>query len=607
MLTALTSALFDEPAPGHDPGHEHWAHLVSRPEFAYRAGLGHQERAELAYDRLRLVNDSVADPRALAGDVHRLAALHEWTAVVDGSLATVAGIHYNLFLGSLLDHDPHPARRRHLDDLLAMRRIGTFLCTELDHGNDAAALETTATLDRETGTYVLHTPHPGARKYMPNTSPAGGPKSAVVAARLLADGRDHGVFLLLAELADADGPRPGVHVELLPERTGSPVDHCLTSFDRVRLPASALLTGDHGRLGPDGSTVSGPGSRRKRFLRSIGRVTEGKLCMSAAGVGASRAALAIAVRYAGLRRISGTSAGSRVPLSAHRSHTDRLLAACATAYATTFLHRAATRAWAGHAPEDRARAERLVAVTKAWNTWRTRDVLVECRERCGAQGLFPANGLAELPLNVEGAITAEGDNLAVWVKAAAEHVFAHEEPRPIRATGADPLADPEAPPGPGVLRDPYVLRDLLAADEARLRRHAAARIRSGPAGDPLARWNHASPAAQDALAAYALVQAADAFLDAVGTVGDPRARALLADLCRLFLLQQVHPRSGDLAAAGLLSVPQAGGIATEAEALRARLTPHLETLTEAFALPAPLMDRLPLMDRPPAGPVPADR
>lgn len=588
---ALTAVLLDEPAAGH----EHWAHLVSGPGFAHRPGLGHDERIELAYERLRLVNASVADPLALAADVHRLAALHEWTGVVDASLTTVAGIHYNLFLGSLHDHDddPSPRHRRHLADLAAMRRIGTFLCTELDHGNDAGALETTATLDRATGTVELHTPHPGARKYMPNTSSAGGPKSAVVAARLLADGQDHGVFLLLVELADEDGPRPGITVELLPARTGSPVDHCLTTFDRLRLPASALLGGDHGRLAADGSLTSAVGSRRKRFLRSIGRVTEGKLCMSASGVGVSRAALAIAVRYAGVRHISGTAAGSRVPLAAHRSHTDRLLTACATVYAMTFLHRAATRAWAGRTPEGRARTERLVAVTKAWTTWQARDVLIECRERCGAQGLFPANGLAEFPLDIEGAITAEGDNLAVWVKSAAEHVFDHEEHRPVRSSGAGDLLD-----------DPYALRDLLAADEARLRARAAAALRSGPAGDPLARWNHASPAAQDALGAYALVQAADAFLDAVGAVGDPQARALLADLCRLFLLQHVHPRGGDLAAAGLLPAGRLGELPAAIEALRVRLTPDLGTLTDAFGLPEALLARIPILGPDRAGRVP---
>ena len=70
---------------------------------------------------------------------------------------------------------------------------------------------------------------------------AGGPKSAVVAARLLVDGEDQGVFLFLTPLSDERGHLPGVRVRRLADRTGTPVDHCLTSFDHVRLPREAML------------------------------------------------------------------------------------------------------------------------------------------------------------------------------------------------------------------------------------------------------------------------------------------------------------------------------------------------------------------------------
>ncbi|MFD5318765.1 acyl-CoA dehydrogenase [Streptomyces sp. NPDC127098] len=578
----LSRSLFDE-----DPqvGHEHWRRLVADEALAHRGGLSHAERVELAYQRLRMVNASLDEPWRLAADVHRLAALHEWLAVADGGLTTVAGIHYNLFLGSLVDHDPHPDRD--LTPLLAMDRVGTFLCTELDHGNDAAALETTATFDAAAGGFVLHTPHPGARKFMPNTSDSGGPKTAVVAARLRVSGEDQGVFLFLVELSDATGLRPGISVRRLPERLGSPVDHCLTSFDQVLLPHSALLQGEHGRLTAQGRMTSGVGNRRKRFLRAIGRVTTGKLCMSACGLGGARAALAIAVRYAGRRHVNGMTAGRRVPLTAYRSHTDRLLGATATAYAMTHLHRAATRAWARaqHEPALREDAEHLVAVTKAWNTWEARRMCVESRERCGAQGLFPANGIADFLVNIEGPITAEGDNLVIWVKAAAELLFAatipHQGPIPARA-----------------LDDPRALRAVLAAHEATLRARATAVLRSGPAGDPLARWNHAVGPAQEALSVHAVVQATDAFLDAIDNVGagaGAGAAGLLTDLCRLFLLDRLRPLAGELLADGLLPVDEVRRLPAVVDDLRARLTPHLEEFVDAFALPEELLNRLPMI------------
>ncbi len=307
-LGELAEILFRDGDEGPDL-HGWWRKAVSTDLFRHRAELSVEERWQQSYDRLRALNeellcvvpDMVRDPRALA-------ALHEWTSVVDGATATVAGIHYNLFLGSLHDDAVSPARD--LDGFAALAATGTFLCTEYAHGNDAAALETIARYDRERDDFVLHTPHEGARKYMPNTSPAGGPKTAVVAARLLVGGRDEGVFLFLTPLSDRHGALPGITVTMLPERIGSPVDHCVTSFDQVRLPRTALIQGEHGRLAADGTFTSAVGSPRKRFLHAIRRVTVGKLCMSASTLGGSRAALAIAVRYAYQRHISGRRPGS---------------------------------------------------------------------------------------------------------------------------------------------------------------------------------------------------------------------------------------------------------------------------------------------------------
>ena len=244
--SALTRVLYDG---RFDEVHSHWRELFTAQAVAAEE-QSHDTRVQRAYAQLRAANRSLTDPRGLANDPHRLAAMHEWAATVDQSLATVAGIHYNLFLGSLLDADPHPARE--LAPFLTMERTGTFLVTELGHGNSAARLETTATYHAEDGTFTLHTPVPAARKFMPNTSLLGGAKSAVVAARLLVAGEDRGVFGFLVPLHDGQALLPGVHIRRLPAKAGSPVDHCLTWFDGVTLPRHALLEGEHGRLDADG-------------------------------------------------------------------------------------------------------------------------------------------------------------------------------------------------------------------------------------------------------------------------------------------------------------------------------------------------------------------
>ncbi|MFJ9381796.1 hypothetical protein [Streptomyces sp. NPDC101455] len=95
-------------------------------------------------------------------------------------------------------------------------------------------------------------------------------------ARLLVGDRDEGVFLFLVPLSNPRGTLPGVTVTVLPDRIGSPVDHCVTSFEHVRLPRTALLQGEHGRLTEEGTFTSAVGSPRKRFLHAIRRVTAGQ-------------------------------------------------------------------------------------------------------------------------------------------------------------------------------------------------------------------------------------------------------------------------------------------------------------------------------------------
>jgi acyl-CoA oxidase len=565
--------------------HQPWRSLIARREFKNAPGLSHTERTALSYARLRLVNETVDDAEDLASDPHRLASLHEWTGAVDASLGALSGIHYNLFLGSL--HDHNATAHRSLADFTSMRRTGTFLCTELEHGNDAACLKTTATYDRSAGEFVLHTPTPGAQKFMPNTSTTGGPKTALVAARLLVDGEDQGVFLFLTPLSDEKGHLPGVTVRLLPERAGHPLDHCLTSFDQVRLPREALLESEHGSLDVDGNLSSTLGNRRKRFLRSVHRVTTGKLCMSGAAVGVSRAALAIAVRYAHARYISGPKANEYVPLAAHRSHHGRLLYGLSTAYAMTFLYRRVVSQWAEHDGSDQPELERLIALTKSWTTWQARDIAIECRERCGAAGLFSANALSDIATNIEGTITAEGDNLVISLKAAAEMLFGHQ-PTPRHN---------ERPVGEQSLTDAHFLRDLLCEAEAIWQSKARSALRQGPPRDPVRRWNAASSSALKMADVHTRLQAADAFLDAAAQAVGSKARHLLHQLARLFLLKEVSQHAGELLAGGLLSVEHVRDLPDAIEEIIADLAPHMMSLVDAFDLPEEFFAEIPLANK----------
>ncbi|MEJ8654805.1 acyl-CoA dehydrogenase [Streptomyces sp. MS1.AVA.3] len=561
--------------------HEPWRALLGDNHFHYQRDLSTTERTELSYQRLHRINSNVDSPFVLAMDPARLAGLHEWLTVADGTAASLASIHYNLFMGSIVE--AHHDSRRDLDDVTAMRATGVFLCSEIGHGNDAAELETTATRDPDTGGYVLHSPTESAHKFMPNSSRVGGQKVGVVAARLISDGVDHGPYLFLTPLSDSDGnPLPGVRVRPLPERIGTPLDHCVTAFDRVQLPAEALLEGKHGQISSNGTFTSNLSNPRQRFLASIARVTPGKLCMSAAAIGVARASLAIAVNYAHHRHISGFDNGL-VPIAAHRSHHERLISRLATAFAMTYLHRQTLRTWAAHDDDNRKTAERDVAIAKAWITWHGREIATESRERCGAHGMFPLNGIAHHAQNVDGAITAEGDNLAISVKAAAQMLRARQAPRTALALGS-------------LNRDQATLRDLyqvLTAAEAIPAHRAHVRLRASTKHG-LDRWNEVSLSALEAVSARAACHAAQAFLNAIEECDNPQARLILEELCRQFLLRQIQERASVLLAEGHLSAPAGRQLPDAIEASVARLAPHMLTCVNSFKLPEDYLASIPI-------------
>ncbi|WP_406447634.1 acyl-CoA dehydrogenase family protein [Streptomyces sp. NBC_00876] len=599
VVDRLTTVLLGEEARRE---HGFWRRLVATEPFRRPSGPppgpSPDERLALTYARLHRLNEALDSGARLAADPRALAALHEWLAPLDPALTTVAGIHYNLFLGTLLDHDPD--NPRDLSDFLRLRRTGTFLCTEVAHGNDAAAVETTATYDRERDGFVLNTPGPGAQKFMPNTGPAGGPKTGLVAARLIVGGTDHGVFLLLVPLTDDVRALPGVRVRRLPARMGSPVDHCLTSFDQVFVGRGALLGGDQGRVGDDGEFRSGTAGRRRRFLTSVARVTAGRICMSASAVGSARATLAVAVRYGGHRYISGIRPSPRVPVIAHRSHHGPLAEAMATVFAMSLLHRRVLARWEAAADRpaaEREEVQRLVDIAKGWITWQARAVIVECRERCGAQGLLEHNGMTELVTGVEGAITAEGDNLAIHVKAAADMVFAAGPDTlagPGPGPGPSPGPGPGAAPLPGDLTDPRFLAGLLAHVERTWFARAGARIARAGDGDPLERWNAAAGPALRGVEAHAYRLAADAYADAVDALPEGRARERLRELARLFALRWIERNTGDLLVGGRLTAEQADGLAETVEGLVSAVGAHLPALAESFAIPEELLADWPI-------------
>ncbi|OMI36549.1 acyl-CoA dehydrogenase [Streptomyces sparsogenes] len=578
----LSRLLFDG---RYEQTHQDLHELLLDPVFDPREGLTMAEAGRLAYERSRAVHAGLERPREILADPWRLFALAEWPSLVDVSTFSLLMVHYNLAFGTVVEHGARDDLKDLFDELDRLDSFSPYMATELGYGNNVAALRTEAVYDAGTGTFVLNTPDALAQKYMSYSGFQDIPKLAVVMARLKADGRDHGVFPFLVRISDRDGLRPGVHAAPCPEKPVQGLDNGLTWFDHVRVPRRNLLHGDMGGFDENGVFRPAAGNQRKRFLRAMSRILPGRLCVSSAATGAGRAAVYIALRYAA-RRLTNAPGRNDLPVIEYRSHQLALFTALAKTYAMTLLLNHAKREFTG-APRDAVPAGLgdLVSITKALATWEMTEVVATCRERCGAQGIFSVNRIADYGSLLQGLVTAEGDNQVLLATTAGQIIARGGD-------GAEDGAEPDTAPDPRgrSLRDPAFLVAALRHRERELLRAARAAM-ADDSGDRtyFEAWNGTINSGLEMARARGVRIALECFTAAVDAARDETARAALGLLAALYGLTEVRRAADWLLARGVLTAEQVERLPVEADALCAEIRPYADTLTDGFNLSPELL------------------
>ena len=113
------------------------------------------------------------------------------------------GLHWGMFMPTIDLMGTDAQRAKWLPLARSCAIVGTYAQTELGHGTNLSALETTATYDAAAGVFVLETPTVTATKWWP-----GGlgktTTHAVVMARLLLHGVDRGQHAFVVQLRDLE-------------------------------------------------------------------------------------------------------------------------------------------------------------------------------------------------------------------------------------------------------------------------------------------------------------------------------------------------------------------------------------------------------------------
>ncbi|RAL13275.1 uncharacterized protein BO97DRAFT_442692 [Aspergillus homomorphus CBS 101889] len=284
---------------------------------------------------------------------------------------------------------------------------GAFLLNEVGHGCDARNLETTASWQPD-GKFTLNTPNGNAAKFMPPSMPiAGTPRVALVMARLLVEGEDRGIRPFVVPIND--GYRMCQGVKLLSAiGCGDMFDHSLTTFDNVRLEASAM-PGD----------LAKPDDLRLAFLAVIGRLRIGALALSLWIIPFLKTAAFIAGKYSQQRTVQEGVHGERVPFLTFRNQQLPIARALAKiAVMEPFVEWAASQQ--NNSSLSIMSRHALSVVLKATFIANAQESLGALLERTGAQGMFPENQISNEESLVRCTSTAEGELLVLCIRHATE-------------------------------------------------------------------------------------------------------------------------------------------------------------------------------------------
>ncbi len=562
----------------------------------------------------------------------------------DLSLMVKAGVQWGLFGGAIENLGTARHHEKYIRGIIDLEVLGCFAMTETGHGSNVQELETTAVYVPETGEFEIHTPTGSARKdYIGGAGQHA--RYASVFAQLVTAGPgeepvSRGVHCFVVPIRDESGADlPGVSTSDCGYKGGLPgVDNGRIVFDRVRVPRENLLN-RYGDVAPDGTYSSPIESDNRRFFTMLGTLIRGRVTVGAAAGATGRLGLALAVKYALVRRqFDGPDDAGELLLLDYRTHQRRLLIPVARAYAFALAQNelvAELHAIQESEDADPAAVRELegkAAAIKAGHTRLASDAISAAREACGGAGYLAENRLPLLRGDIDVFTTFEGDNLVLTQLVAKELLTAYaDDVRGLSAIGwvrfvagaARDVAlektaarqvvqtlrdDSDADPEESELTSRGTQLRLLRNREAHLLRTAAARMRR--AGDDDADPLEVFTSAQDHLIkvgeAHIERIVLEAFLDAIDKVGDPAAKELLFAVCDLFVYSAIENDMGWFLMHRQLSVERAKAVRRGVNELCADLRPYAETLVDAFGVPPVALD-VPMLDPSNSVAAPPDR
>nr|AOR81608.1 acyl-CoA oxidase [Phaffia rhodozyma] len=345
--------------------------------------------------------------------------------IADPAFWTRFGVHYGLFLGAVRGGATTSQLNYWVEKgVLGLNGvIGCFGMTELAHGSNVAGLETTATFDRSSDEFIIHTPHIGATKWWIGGAASTATHCAVFA-QLVVDGKKHGVKTFVVQLRDTKTFQllPGINIGDIGKKMGRDgIDNGFIQFTFVRVPRSHMLM-KYTQVSRTGEVFEPPLAQL-----TYGALVGGRTSMVSDSANSAKKALTIAIRYGAVRR-QFSSGGNAIEtqLLDYPIHQRRLMPLLAQAIANGFTaHKmeemygelsSALETLEPNDPNTQDVLDKLKEVhatsagLKAFCTWSCLSTIDTCRQTLGGHGYSAYSGFPSMYNDFAVQCTWEGDN-----------------------------------------------------------------------------------------------------------------------------------------------------------------------------------------------------
>ncbi|KAL3084073.1 hypothetical protein niasHS_009206 [Heterodera schachtii] len=486
-------------------------------------------------------------------------------------------LHFIMALPAMINNCDEEQAAEWLPKLFNCEIIATYVQTEMGHGTNLKALETTATYDASRQEFVFNSPTITSTKWWPGNLGKTA-NFAVVMAQLYTNGKCYGAHPFWVQLRDIEThkPLPGITVGDIGPKFGiGSNDNGFLRFNNYRIPRMHMLM-KHAKVLPSGEYVppmhSKVGYTSMMYVRSVmGEIRPG---------------------------------AGEVKVLDYQTQQYRLFPQIARVYAIAFtgiyimdMYKSVMANINAGDASLLSDLHSLGSGLKSVTSWQTSLGIEQCRMACGGHGYSEASGLPALYTMAVGGCTYEGENMVMLLQCARSLMKLAAELRSSDRTNqrdAKKCANPVtgylynvSPPqkcrisqesGPDAYLEAFehvarrnVFRAYERLDQLRKRGRSAEEA-----------WNESGVALTKASKAHTMNFMAKTFVERTKLMDDPASRAVLENFVSLFLSYELLHCAEPLLEDSFISAQQMEYVRLKMYDSMQRIRPNAVTVVDSF-------------------------